>query len=63
MNMMISNLFDAAEACFESDPSPNIEKWTENLYNKLYNSRLKKVAGTTHVQHQKRDKRKQKEAK
>ena len=54
------SLLIAAEACFESDPSPKNEKRLLKMYNTLYNTNSKKGPCTTHVQHQKGTKRDEK---
>jgi hypothetical protein len=63
MDSLANNLLIAAEACIEADPSPMIDRWTENLYNNLHNTKQKNVPFTTHVQHRKGNKREQKATK
>ena len=49
-----NRLLDAAEACFEVDPSPKNEEWiARNFVPHLYHTKAKKVPCTTQVPHQK----------
>ena len=60
---IMNRILDAAEACFEVDPSPKNETWIENLVSHLEHTKEKKAHKITLEAHQKRNKTTQNETK